>query len=198
MPTPVTTISLPPPTMIITTQVLYTKGVAESWNGSGIVAAVYGASETVLPAPFFGISLYAPMVQINWRTSDRQNESGSLKTVTKATIGVVFPVLVFAAAAFILAILFRRRRRRQRATGLLEYRGKPELDATNAPKDRLLEELRTTEGRFKIGEGALHELSVPLVVHEVSGDSGPFAVHELYGSEQSGAHTGEGRDSQKI
>ncbi|KAF2231678.1 hypothetical protein EV356DRAFT_535352 [Viridothelium virens] len=123
-----------------------------------VVSSVVIQSQT-----FSDITVLAPMIQLNWKASDRppptttsdatstSATSGStslvqithtstptppnrgLPTGTKIAIGVVTPIVVFVLVV-ILAMIFIRKKRRLSKNTSSHYYDKPELDASTAPK----------------------------------------------------------------
>ncbi|KAL9065279.1 MAG: hypothetical protein Q9157_007526 [Trypethelium eluteriae] len=144
------------------------------------------------------MSLFAPLIQLNWGPLDvqaisrelfptsalskadpTQNRSG-IPTSAKVAIGVVAPVLALIIVLAGVILLLRRRRQIQREGRREKGFEKPELDASNleseTQKISLPTELSAMEGPQELGPGQLHELTVPNVHHELAV---PHVVHEI-------------------
>ena len=137
------------------------------------------------------LSLFAPMVQLNWKDEDRaefsrilastaatsnttlvesavptsalaSTQASGLSTSGKIAIGAIVPFIVLAASGLLGFAVYRWRARKHRKMDAVEHRDKPELDASNTAKKALL-------------GGQLAELTPSVQVHEA--DNG--ARHEL-------------------
>ena len=142
------------------------------------------------------VSLLAPLIQINWRSSDRlaavtpakpaptptpqpTSSPAGLSKGTKVAIGVVVPFVLLAAAAFISHCLYQRRRKRT-AVGAGDVRGMytdgAELDAT------------TPFTGYELGaRDKPQELATP----REDGGPQPGTVYELGGEETAEEHMRE-------
>ena len=133
------------------------------------------------------VSLYAPLIQLNWKASDSPPEraapttssvtsptasqsNNSPSTNAKIAIGVVVPLVVLVAGALSIMAFLRRTQRRSRNIATAEY-GKPELDASNTvsatSKNDQQHEMSAWETPRELSPEVRHELAVPEVVHEM-------------------------------
>ncbi|KAI9681687.1 MAG: hypothetical protein M1822_007039 [Bathelium mastoideum] len=155
------------------------------------------------------ISLFAPLIQLNWQASDlpitTPSKSSTLTTTTpstradastsgssfstpaKITISIVVPVILLVVAFLITGLLIRRRRQKRHARASEEGYSKPEPEETQAKggihDPRLPAELSSAEGLQELGPEERHELNVPRVHHELLV---PHVIHEI-GSSEAGA-----------
>ncbi|KAI9654767.1 MAG: hypothetical protein M1821_005761 [Bathelium mastoideum] len=155
------------------------------------------------------ISLFAPLIQLNWQASDlpittpskssaltttipstradASTSGSSFSTHAKIAISVVVPVILVVVALLITGLLIRRRRQKRHGRASGEAYSKPELEAKQAKGDihglRLPAELSSTEGLQELGPEERHELNVPRVHHELVV---PHVIHEI-GSSEAGA-----------
>lgn len=167
-------------------------------------SSFYGTTiDFTLTSSFQYISVFASMIPIYWKASDRPpptaasttgpqstiqhatstpQPSGSLSTGAKAAVGVVVPVLILLAAALLASLLFRRRKRRLgKKEPSTEY-DKPELDSTSIMVSTAdFDQSTGLDEADKVEMGAaerVRELGIGLP-HELAA---PTVVHELEGS----------------
>ncbi|KAI9692397.1 MAG: hypothetical protein M1822_006628 [Bathelium mastoideum] len=127
---------------------------------------------STLTLPYF--SVFAPMIQMNWKAEDRPTVPTTLSTGSKAAIGVVVPLSILMVATMFAFLVFRRQKQRRNRPA--EFH-KPELDANEKHNAHLvaLTELPATERRIEMSPDERHELSISEQLNEI----GSEARHEL-------------------
>ncbi|KAI9697869.1 MAG: hypothetical protein M1820_007656 [Bogoriella megaspora] len=144
------------------------------------------------------VSIFAPLIQINWgpqdaqaisrklfpastsSTSDPAQNRSNLPTAAKITIGVVVPIVGLIVFIVAITLLLRLRHRKQQRAGQGKKFEKSELEATNpasgTQKIAPIRELSAAGGLQELGPQQYHEMHVPNVHHELIV---PHVVHEI-------------------
>ncbi|KAI9658925.1 MAG: hypothetical protein M1821_001885 [Bathelium mastoideum] len=139
---------------------------------------------STLTLPYF--SVFAPMIQMNWKAEDRPTVptttstllsptlKPSLSTGSKAAIGVVVPLSILMVAMMFAFLVFRRQKQRRNRPA--EFH-KPELDANEKHNAHLVApaELPATERHIEMSPDERHELSTSEQLNEISSEP----QHEL-------------------
>ncbi|KAI9707923.1 MAG: hypothetical protein M1820_004342 [Bogoriella megaspora] len=148
---------------------------------------------------FSVLSVFAPLIQLNWKASDVSQSTSSAVTIpvasgpaasgqgkksglsgnVKIVVELVAPVVVLAIGAYIVALYLLKTRRRNRTKVLVQAHKSPRSDALGTTAQTLsgtrLEELPVDESYAELEPEERHELLVPYVVHELTV---PHVIHE--------------------